>query len=1402
MAENVVVTINVRDLGSDKVKKFSENTKSSLSDINSSVKTSNGVFSNFTKTLAGNTGAAFAVLPAYAAVGAVIGGLGAIIGTAIKDFIDFDKNLREASSIAPELARNFESARQAIIALDPALGKTSDIALGLFETLSAGISIGRSIGESIQFTADAAKLARAALTDQATAVKALSTTMSAFGADISKATAFSDIFQKTVVIGQFRFEELANSLGRVSPVAATLGISFSEMNAAVATLSQGGLSAAESVTALRAALNNIIKNADQFRAAGIDVNRILSEKDGLVKLMGKLRQVTGGNTEALTKFVPNIRGLVAALALTGPQYEALIKNNEITKNALGETDVAFQANQKSISASLERLGSSFDRAVQRMADSTAAGRVVSTIDAVGEAMNDAGDESSFFGNAMDQVGSVMLRLKSSYDLILGAGVQLEGMTIQNTAAFLEMVPGLTGVGGRIKLLGEDIENLGKGMQMTGEEARDFAKELAAGGLAAQEALNKVRKANADAMNARLERIKASNKEVGVLKVLEQANIMVAGSSDSLADSANRATNELSGLGIAGTLAASKTQQLEDQLVNVITRTDDFDDRVQGLIGGFVKQLEVTDEVAEKTRKLASEYAISIEATTKYRQQLQELGVTSDQLAGRTKILDEDIRTMAEGSGMAEAELKLLVSGFLTNTERAEMLGKKLRELGGDSAKLGGDIGQLRLQIDKAIDPTVKFAAALKVLTGTTLAGLRTDVRNTIIVVDELAKSGKVQNEVLVDSLVDLRDQYKKFGLEVPVELKKAISQQENLVKSTRTLAESMENIRGIDLDKVSAEFKLFKTDVENAARSGQLLGNELLANLDKIEDKSKKAFGTVDQITKNSISNLEQFALATVRVQDAFEAVNGITIDNLNQEVAAGIRNLEVLFQNGQIGSEQLKSRIKSLREQVELLGPSARAAFDPMLDALEKGIPLAQTLADSLNILGAKTIREVTRSAEQSKIAFLDAFKSGAVSGRELVRVYEEEVIPAFKAAGIKIPNELVQAYNRAKIKADIELSKAGLDTGEKVGNALIDGATEIVRNRFGQIVGTIKERLGRELETVKEKFDRIAPGTTKSIQSVRFAGDVEGLVQNKEDLLRLMRSFSGATSAAASSRRQISKALDIVNKRLKDLGFKTTGTMGGTELTAVPLKKVADSVSEIDRNFTQTTSSINTATDAMQEFASAASGIGTKGEFNFTGSISQPVSGKDTSLVTGTGSSRPAGSSFTRAGTSLFGRFQSGISFAQQGQLARLDQGEMIVPRDIAKRLRSLDIRQMASTSPGGAVFGALTSGASIRPGPRSFIPGMGFVGSIIIGRSRPSSSLESAGFQFVPGYGTVPTPALAAATGNTDKLGGENSQREIQKNVVTLVRGAITRRDLTRDINGATAITNKGVPQTGGS
>lgn len=269
---------------------------------------------------------------------------------------DFEAAFAEVRTLIDESKIATDDIRKALLELPPVLGTAQELTKALYQAISAGAEP----AAAIELVATAAKLARAGLTSVFAAVDILTTAINAYGFAATEAARLSDILFKTVELGKTTVDALSRSLGVVIPFAAQLGISFEDLNAAVATLTKGGLDTRIAITALRGTFIGFIKQADKFRDAGIDILKVISE-EGLIGAFRSLREATGGNIEAIKEFIPDARALTAVLALTGVQFEEFVRIQGLVSSSAGATERAFQKQINTFRVRSEELANTFER---------------------------------------------------------------------------------------------------------------------------------------------------------------------------------------------------------------------------------------------------------------------------------------------------------------------------------------------------------------------------------------------------------------------------------------------------------------------------------------------------------------------------------------------------------------------------------------------------------------------------------------------------------------------------------------------------------------------------------------------------------------------------------------------------------------------------------------------------------------------------------------------------------------------------------------------------------------------------------------------------------------------------------------------------------------------------------
>ncbi|WCJ71964.1 phage tail tape measure protein [Clostridium botulinum] len=140
-------------------------------------------------------------------------------------------------------------------------------------------------------------------TETSTAVDGLTTVLNSYGLEADKATDISNQMLICQNLGKTTFGELASAVGKVTPIAASLGVTTNELFSSLASTTAQGLATAESVTALKAAMSNIIKPSKEAGEAaeqlGIDFSVSALQSKGW---MGFLQDVKSGLSNASPEF--------------------------------------------------------------------------------------------------------------------------------------------------------------------------------------------------------------------------------------------------------------------------------------------------------------------------------------------------------------------------------------------------------------------------------------------------------------------------------------------------------------------------------------------------------------------------------------------------------------------------------------------------------------------------------------------------------------------------------------------------------------------------------------------------------------------------------------------------------------------------------------------------------------------------------------------------------------------------------------------------------------------------------------------------------------------------------------------------------------------------------------------
>ena len=279
---------------------------------------------------------------AVSAIAALTAGLAKAASTAIK----FEENLQKVGTLIDgDVTGTLDRFAEGLDRIRQQLPVTTDLTRALYDAISAGIPEENAIG----FLDDAARAATAGMTDTKTAVDALTSALNAYGKEVEETEEISDSFFQAIEAGKTTFPELASEMGKVLPLASSLGVEIDEVNAALATLTASGRSTSEAGTELRQILNSLIKEGERFRSVGIDINEVLDER-GLFGVLQRVREETGGSSQEMRKLFRRVQALNGAITLGVENNQKFADTLGLMEEKAGATDEAVQQMEKSVSS--------------------------------------------------------------------------------------------------------------------------------------------------------------------------------------------------------------------------------------------------------------------------------------------------------------------------------------------------------------------------------------------------------------------------------------------------------------------------------------------------------------------------------------------------------------------------------------------------------------------------------------------------------------------------------------------------------------------------------------------------------------------------------------------------------------------------------------------------------------------------------------------------------------------------------------------------------------------------------------------------------------------------------------------------------------------------------------------
>lgn len=299
---------------------------------------------------------------------AIVGATAAMGTAAVNAAAEYQTQLANISTLltgteAEVAARTAEIGDQILKVSDKTGVATDNLTDGMYQVISA---FGDS-ADAASILETAAKSAAAGNATTADSINLLSAVTKGYGdtsaAAVQKA---ADLSFATVRLGQTSFPELAASMGKVIPLAGTLGLEQEQLFGAMATLTGVTGSTAEVVTQLKATMQGFLSPSKNMQAAlasmGYESGQALLESKGLQGALDALKDSVHGDELAFAGLFSSVEAQTAVLAMAGTQSENLASKTAEMYEAAGAADTAFQRQTNTLKYTVQtvkNLGKNF-----------------------------------------------------------------------------------------------------------------------------------------------------------------------------------------------------------------------------------------------------------------------------------------------------------------------------------------------------------------------------------------------------------------------------------------------------------------------------------------------------------------------------------------------------------------------------------------------------------------------------------------------------------------------------------------------------------------------------------------------------------------------------------------------------------------------------------------------------------------------------------------------------------------------------------------------------------------------------------------------------------------------------------------------------------------------------------
>ena len=265
------------------------------------------------------------------------------VNAAVNKFVEFDTKLRNVWTLTDMTWEQMKGLGKEVQTLAAEYGKLGTEGLdAMYQIYSAGFQG----ADGMELFEQALIGALAGMTTVKQQADVLAGTLNAYGWSVEKASYVNDVFFKVIEKGVTNASELGASFGKLTAIAAPLGVEFEELAGAIITLTKSGIGTAETMTSMRQSIIELSKPGESLiavmKALGYETGQAMIANIGWAGSIAEITKYAIANNLELIDLFSSVEAIMAILPLATTQAEMFAQSQDEVADATGAAEAAAE----------------------------------------------------------------------------------------------------------------------------------------------------------------------------------------------------------------------------------------------------------------------------------------------------------------------------------------------------------------------------------------------------------------------------------------------------------------------------------------------------------------------------------------------------------------------------------------------------------------------------------------------------------------------------------------------------------------------------------------------------------------------------------------------------------------------------------------------------------------------------------------------------------------------------------------------------------------------------------------------------------------------------------------------------------------------------------------------------